>query len=171
LTWAFTQANLEDQLFSILSYTAAARVAAHHGGHEAAQRHVGSASRLNATPSPAAFPWLAAQVALTLGHILLDLGDVAAASFRAEKARRHLTHLLTDGVLGERLRRLTAAIARHRRAPPLPERDGTQQGRDAGALLHPQRSGAPRPRPQSPGVLKCLGRGWSQRPAVRYAHR
>jgi hypothetical protein len=53
-------------------------------------------------PSPAAFPWLATQVALTLGHILLDLGDLAAARFRAEEARRHLTHLLTDGAQPER---------------------------------------------------------------------
>jgi LuxR family maltose regulon positive regulatory protein len=76
--------------------------------------------RLNATPSPAAFPWLTTQVALTLGHILLDLGDVAAARFRAEEARRHLTHLLTEGVLGERLRRLSAAIARQGGHPRIP---------------------------------------------------
>jgi LuxR family maltose regulon positive regulatory protein len=67
-----------------------------------------------------AFPWLATQVALTLGDAFLDLGDVTAARFRAEEARRHVTRLLTDGVLGERLRRLSAALARqggHARIP------------------------------------------------------
>jgi LuxR family maltose regulon positive regulatory protein len=115
-----TTGHIEDHLLSILSYTAAARVAAHNGDRDAAQRHVGTVLRLYATPSPAAFPWLATQVALTLGHIFLDVGDVAAARFRAEEARRHLTHLLTDGLLGERLRRLSAAIARqgeHVRVP------------------------------------------------------
>jgi hypothetical protein len=65
-----------------------------------------------ATPSPAAIPWLSAQVAITLAETFLDLGDVAAARFRAEEARGHLARLLTEGVLRERLRRVSAGLAR-----------------------------------------------------------
>ncbi len=78
------------------------------------------ALRLYATPSPAAFPWLSAQVAITLGHTFLDLGDFAAARYRAEEARGHLTRLLTEGTLRDQLRRLSAGLARdggHVRVP------------------------------------------------------
>lgn len=106
--------GLQDQLLSVLTFSAAARAAAHGHDHEAARRHVGSALRLYADPSPAALPWLSAQVAITLGHIFLDLDDVAAARFRADEARGHLSRLLTEGCLREQLDRLAAGIA-HRR--------------------------------------------------------
>jgi len=113
-------AGLEDTLFSILGHAAAARVAAHTGDQVAARRHVGRTLRLYATPSPAAFPWLSAQLAITLGHIFLDLGDPAAARFRAEEARAELAGLPTEGVLGEQLGRLSAGLFRqdgHARVP------------------------------------------------------
>ena len=112
--------GIQDNLFCILGYAAAARVAAHRGDRPAAQRHVGVALRLYATPSPAAFPWMSAQLAITFGQIFLDLGDFAAARYRAEEARGHLTRLLSEGVLRQQLRRLSAGIAReggHVRVP------------------------------------------------------
>ena len=72
-------AGIEEHLFSILGYVAAARVAAHQGNQVAARRHVGTVLRMYTTPSPAAIPWLSAQVAITLAEIFLDLGDLAAA--------------------------------------------------------------------------------------------
>jgi LuxR family transcriptional regulator, maltose regulon positive regulatory protein len=105
-------ASIEEHLFSILGLAAAARVAAHVGNQVAARRYVSRALRLYATPSPAAFPWLSAQLAITLGEIFLDLGDFAAARFRAEEARGHLAGLLTEGVLREQLGRLSARLAR-----------------------------------------------------------
>jgi LuxR family maltose regulon positive regulatory protein len=113
-------AGIEETVFSILGHAAAARVAAHNGNQVAARRHVGRTLRLYATPSPAAFPWLSAQVAITLGQIFLDLGDHAAARFRAEEARAQLSGLLTEGVLSGQLSRLLAALARdggHARVP------------------------------------------------------
>jgi LuxR family maltose regulon positive regulatory protein len=72
------------------------------------------------THSPAAIPWLSAQVAITLADTFLDLGDFPAARFRAEEARGHLDALLTEGVLREQLRRVSARLARqggHARVP------------------------------------------------------
>ncbi|HEY6746950.1 MAG TPA: LuxR C-terminal-related transcriptional regulator [Mycobacteriales bacterium] len=102
--------SLQEHLLSILGYTAAARVAAHERDQVAARHYVGMALRLYASPSPVAFPWLSAQVAIALGHIFLDLGDVAAARFRAEEARGHLTRLLSEGVLREKLGELWAGL-------------------------------------------------------------
>jgi LuxR family maltose regulon positive regulatory protein len=112
--------GIQEHLFSILGHTAAARVAAHQGNRVAAHRHAGITLRLYASPSPAAFPWLSAQVAMTLARIFLDLGDYAAARFRTEEARGHLAGLLTEGVLREQLHRLSADLAReggHVRVP------------------------------------------------------
>jgi LuxR family maltose regulon positive regulatory protein len=112
--------HLQQHLLSILSYTAAARVAAHQQVRQAARSHVGMALRLYTAPSPAAFPWLSAQVAITLGHTFLDLGDFVAARRWAEEARGHLTRLLTEGTLRDQLRRLSAGLARdggHVRVP------------------------------------------------------
>jgi LuxR family transcriptional regulator, maltose regulon positive regulatory protein len=105
-------AAIEEHLFSILGYAAKARVAAHRGDRAAARRHVGMALRLYASPTPAAFPWLSAEVAITLGHTFLDLGDIAAARFRAQEAGEHLARLLSEGVLRARLDVLRAAIGR-----------------------------------------------------------
>jgi LuxR family maltose regulon positive regulatory protein len=106
-------AGIEQHVFTILSHTAAARVAAHRGDEARARRQVAAALRLYATPSPAAFPWMSAQVTINLGHVFLDLGDLAAARFRAREARSHLSRLPTEGVLRHQLSglsvRLTAA--------------------------------------------------------------
>jgi LuxR family maltose regulon positive regulatory protein len=59
-----------------------------------------------------AFPWLSAQVAITLGQTFLDLGDLTAARHRAEEARGQLTRLLSEGALREQLRQLSADLAR-----------------------------------------------------------
>ena len=104
-------AGMQEHLFSILGFLAAARVAAHRGARAAARRHAGTVLRMT-TPSPAAVPWLSAQVAITLARTFLDLGDLAAARLRAEEARGHLDALLSEGVLREQLRRVSADLAR-----------------------------------------------------------
>ena len=104
-------AGIEEHLFSILGYAAAARIAAHHGDQVAARRHAGTVLRMNASLSPAAIPWLSAQVAIALAEIFIELGDVAAARFRAAEAGRHLAGLLTEGTLRQRLRRVSARLA------------------------------------------------------------
>jgi LuxR family maltose regulon positive regulatory protein len=105
--------GMENHLFSILGFAAAARVAAHQGNQVAARRHAGTVLRMYAVPSPAAIPWLSAQVAIALAETFLDLGDFAAARLRAEEARGHLAGLLTEGTLREQLRRVSAGLSRH----------------------------------------------------------
>jgi LuxR family transcriptional regulator, maltose regulon positive regulatory protein len=104
--------GLEEHLFSILGFVAAARVAAHRGNQVAARRHAGTVLRMYTIPSPAAIPWLSAQVAIALAETFLDLGDFAAARLRTEEARGHLAGLLTEGVLREQLRRVSAGLSR-----------------------------------------------------------
>jgi LuxR family transcriptional regulator, maltose regulon positive regulatory protein len=103
--------GMQEHLFSILGYAAAARAAAHQGNQMTARRHAGTALRMHAH-SPAAIPWLSAQVAITLAETLLDLRDFAAARVRAEEARGHLASLLTEGVLREQLRRVSSDLTR-----------------------------------------------------------
>ena len=103
---------MEEHLFSILGYVAAARVAAHQGNQVTARRHAGTVLRMFATPSPAAIPWLSAQVAITLAETFLALGDYAAARFRSEEARAHLAGLLTEGTLRQQLHRVSAGLSR-----------------------------------------------------------
>jgi LuxR family transcriptional regulator, maltose regulon positive regulatory protein len=113
-------AGIQEHLFSILGYVAAARVAAHQGNQVAGRRHAGTVLRMYATPSPAAVPWLSAQVAIALAEIFLELGDFAAARFRAEEALGHLAGMLTEGTLRQQLRRVSAGLADeggHVRAP------------------------------------------------------
>jgi LuxR family maltose regulon positive regulatory protein len=104
-------AGIEEQLFSILGYVAAAQVAAHHGNSVAARRHASTVLRMNTALSPAVIPWLSAQVAITLAETFINLGDFAAARFRAAEAGRHLAGLLTEGTLRQQLRRVTARLA------------------------------------------------------------
>jgi LuxR family maltose regulon positive regulatory protein len=104
-------AGMQEHLFSILGFVAAARVAAHQGNQAAARRHAGRVLRMSATPSPAAIPWLSAQVTIALAETFLDLGDFAAARLRTEEARGHLSGLLTEGVLREQLRRVSTGLA------------------------------------------------------------
>jgi len=113
-------AGIEEHLFSILGYLAAARVAARQGDQVAARRHAATVVRMNTTLSPVVIPWLSVQVAITLAEIFGELGDFAAAHFRAEEARRHLAGLLTEGTLRQRLRQVLARLARegaHVRVP------------------------------------------------------
>jgi LuxR family transcriptional regulator, maltose regulon positive regulatory protein len=104
-------AGIEEHLFSILGYVAAARIAAHQGNQMAARRHAATVLRMNTTLSPAAIPWLSAQVAIALGETFLDLGDFAAARFRADEAGRHLAGLLTEGALRQQLDRVLGRLA------------------------------------------------------------
>jgi LuxR family maltose regulon positive regulatory protein len=104
-------AGIEEHLFSILGYVAAARVAAHQGNQVAARRYAGTALRMNTTFAPAVIPWLSAQVAIALAEIFLELGDVAAARLRAEEAGQRLSGLLTEGTLRQHLSRVSARLA------------------------------------------------------------
>jgi LuxR family maltose regulon positive regulatory protein len=119
--WALIEAaGLPDYLASIVAYIARARVAAHNGDIAGARHHAGRALRLYASPSPAAFPWLATQTAILLGRILLDLDDHPAARLKVSEAGRHLNRLLTEGVLRDQHRRLAADLARHGGWPRVP---------------------------------------------------
>jgi LuxR family maltose regulon positive regulatory protein len=103
--------GIEEHLFSILGYVAAARVAAHQGREVAARRHAATVLRMNTTLSPAAIPWLSTQVAIALADIFLELGDAAAARLQAQEAGRHLNGLLTEGTLRQQLGRVSARLA------------------------------------------------------------
>jgi LuxR family maltose regulon positive regulatory protein len=76
--------------------------------------------RLYAIPSPEGMSWLAAQSAIVLGRILLDLGDIDAARVKATDARRHLTGMLNNGILGDQYRHLVDALDRHPADRPRP---------------------------------------------------
>jgi LuxR family transcriptional regulator, maltose regulon positive regulatory protein len=106
-------AGIEDHLFSILGYLAAARIAAHKGNHVAARGYAGTVVRMNSTLSPRVIPWLSVHVAITLAEIFIELSDFAAARFRAEEAERHLVGLLTEGTLRQQLRQVFARLTRH----------------------------------------------------------
>jgi LuxR family maltose regulon positive regulatory protein len=103
-------AGIEEHLFSILGFVAAARVAAHRGNHVAAQRHAGTVLRMNTTLSPAVIPWLSAQVEIALAEVFVELGDFDAARFRTVEAERHLAALLTEGTLRKQLHRVSARL-------------------------------------------------------------
>jgi LuxR family maltose regulon positive regulatory protein len=59
-------------------------------------------------------------VAIALAQTFLDLGDYTAARARTEEARGHLTGLLTEGVLREQLRRVSASLSRQGRHVRVP---------------------------------------------------
>jgi len=105
-------AGMQTSLTSLTTYLADARVALHRGDSQAALANTASAQRLYRQPSPAAFPWWAAQTAIVLGRILLDLGDERAARVKATEADRYLAVLLTEGVLREQLEQLVADLDR-----------------------------------------------------------
>lgn len=100
----------------LVTSLACARVALHDGDQHGAREAVRRATVLYRRPSLAAFPWLDAQSAIELGHLLLQLGDVAGAELKATEARRVLAVLPTAGILAERVERLVEAVdhARHR---------------------------------------------------------
>jgi LuxR family maltose regulon positive regulatory protein len=104
------------------AHAARARVALHRGNTSTAWYYVGRALRLYALPSLTAFPWLGAQMATSLGRVLIDLGDRATAGRKAMDARRYLARLPTEGVLRDQYRRLAADLDRgggRRATPPM----------------------------------------------------
>jgi LuxR family maltose regulon positive regulatory protein len=105
--------HLTDYMPSLITYAANARVALHRGDVASARRCLGNAMRLYAVPSPVAMPWLAAQSAIVLGRILLDLDDIDAARGKATDAGRHLAGMPSGGILTEQHRQLIDALDRH----------------------------------------------------------
>jgi LuxR family transcriptional regulator, maltose regulon positive regulatory protein len=110
--------RLGPQVFGpgLVSLIACARVDLHRGDTELALENTRRALDIYRAPSPVAFPWLAAQSAIGIGRLLVDLGEVAHAERMAIDARRHLAVLGSAGTLGPELEDLLAALrdARHR---------------------------------------------------------
>jgi LuxR family maltose regulon positive regulatory protein len=100
-----------DHLPSVITYAASAQVAARQEHRQDALHDVGEAVRLYTEQSPAGFSWFASQVAIAVGSILLDLGDVPGALSMAAAAQRHILRLLTEGVLSDQLRILEERLA------------------------------------------------------------
>jgi len=105
--------ELRESVLAMLSYAVGAWVAARRSDGDGARRLAGAAQRLGADPSPAAFPWLGAQVAVVLGRVSLELGDPVAARMRVDEARQYLSRLLTDGILQARVEDLAERLSRH----------------------------------------------------------
>jgi LuxR family maltose regulon positive regulatory protein len=120
-SWAVIEsARLPEYLSSIVAHAVQARIALHEGDVGAAWQHLEGAERLYSQPSATAFPWLAAQAAIVLGRIRLDLGDQPAAHRKAADARRHLDRLATEGVLRSQYRQFTADLIRKEGHPAMP---------------------------------------------------
>jgi LuxR family maltose regulon positive regulatory protein len=114
-------AGLQTLLTSLPTYVACAVVALHQGDVQAAGIDTAIAMRLYRRPSPAAIPWLGAQMAIRLGGLLLDLGDHSGARLKATEAGRYLPLLGGRTVLLDQHRKLLADLDHgHSRAP-----DGT----------------------------------------------
>jgi LuxR family maltose regulon positive regulatory protein len=95
-------------------YAASALVALHRGNVQAARIDGAVALRLYRRPSPIAFPWLAAQMAIRLGRLLLAFDDAAGAQRKATEAGRYLPLFGTATVLAEQHRQLVAELDRAR---------------------------------------------------------
>ena len=108
----------QDFMPSLLTYAARARVAVHQERRGGAGEDVARALWLYREQSPLAFGWFAAQAALLLGDLLLDLGDAHQARELAAEARVHVVRLATVGVLGDRLAGLEARIEAAALPPP-----------------------------------------------------
>jgi LuxR family transcriptional regulator, maltose regulon positive regulatory protein len=106
------ESRLAEYASGVPTHAARARAALHRGDLTAARHSVDRALRLYATSSLAAFPWLGAQMAITLGGILLELNDDPAAEIKAAEARRYLARLPTVGILGGRYERFVADLDR-----------------------------------------------------------
>lgn len=102
--------GLEDYMPALTAYLAAARVALHRGDTSQAIAHVQMASALYEAPSPEAFPWLAVQAAVTIGHLQLELGNAPDAEQKLADARRHLSALSTTGALAGWVDELASAV-------------------------------------------------------------
>jgi LuxR family transcriptional regulator, maltose regulon positive regulatory protein len=112
-------AGLPDYLSSITAYAVQARIALHQGDVHRAWQYVDGAQRLYTWPSARAFPWLAAQSAILLGRLLLDLDDHPGAALKATDARRQLARLGSEGVLRNRYQQFVAELDR-KGGPPVP---------------------------------------------------
>jgi len=107
-------ASLETSVTSLPVYAASALVALHRGNVQAARIDGAVALRLYRRPSPIAFPWLAAQMAIRLGRLLLAFDDAAGAQRKATEAGRYLPLFGTATVLAEQHRQLVAELDRAR---------------------------------------------------------
>ena len=107
-------AGLETSVTSLPAYAACALVALHRGNVQAARIDAAVALRLYRRPSPVAFPWLAAQMAIRLGRLLLEFDDPAGAQRKAIDAGRYLPLLGTATVLTEQHHQLVAELDRVR---------------------------------------------------------
>jgi LuxR family maltose regulon positive regulatory protein len=107
-------AGLETAVTSLPAYAACALVALHRGNVQAARIDGAVALRLYRRPSPVAFPWLAAQMAIRLGRLLLEFDDPAGAQRKATDAGRLLPLLGNATVLTEQHHRLVAELDRVR---------------------------------------------------------
>lgn len=103
-------ASLETSLTSLPVYAACALVALHRGNVQAARVDAAVALRLYRRPSPAAFPWLAAQMAIWLGRLLLEFDDPAGAQRKATDAGRYLQLLGPATVLTKQHHQLVAEL-------------------------------------------------------------
>jgi LuxR family maltose regulon positive regulatory protein len=121
--------RLEDHLASMPFYVASATLATHEGNRESALLNLGHAVRLHSVrPTAVAFPWVAAQVAIAVGRLLLELGDVSEARMKAGQARLHVAQLATQGALREQLQHLAKEVTRHRRTAGLASAMALTQG-------------------------------------------
>ena len=102
--------HLQHYMPSLLTNLAGAFVALHTGDTRRALAETHAALALYEAPSPAAFPWLAVQAAVGLGHLFLTLGDRPAAERKLAEARSHLAVLPTAGVLPAWVGRLADAV-------------------------------------------------------------
>jgi hypothetical protein len=112
-TELISNTGLGEYSTSVAVCVAEVRVALHRRDYQRARALAGKALRLYANPSPAAFPWLAAQIAIELGGILLDLGNYPGARLKVTEAQRQLARLPTGGVLRALHHRLAEDVAAH----------------------------------------------------------
>jgi LuxR family maltose regulon positive regulatory protein len=134
--------HLEPYLTSLVGYAAAARLRLRAGDTLAAEAALSDAVRIYADPSPRAFPWLAAQTAIVLGHLLLDLGHPDEARAKAADAARFLRLLPTRGALPARLAELERRPALAGTATPPGDTLSTTQLRVLRMLPTPKTVGA-----------------------------
>ena len=124
--------NLRDDMASVLTHLAAAKVDVRRDRSQQARQRLGTAVRVYLGVPPTAFPWMAAQAAVVLGEVSLRAGRHKARPGRAlEDARRHLARLLTEGVLREPAGRAVGRRGQGRRSQQRAERDGVERGRGA----------------------------------------
>jgi LuxR family maltose regulon positive regulatory protein len=104
--------DLQQSLPSLLAYAAASRLARHRKDASTASLHAREALRLYEAPSPQAFPWLAAQAAILLGHLVLDLDDLPGARQKAHEASLQLCWLHDSPMLKTRYHDLVSRLQR-----------------------------------------------------------